>query len=125
MALFHSSASTTRVRCMDEIAGFLAGPRARGAFLLKAVMEPPWSLSIEDQAPLSVVVMVSGSAWIGHGEQQRWLGPGDLALIRGPEPYVFADSPASPVQVRILPGQLCVTPAGESVSAELALGLRA
>ncbi len=111
---------------MDEIAGFLAGPRARGAFVLRSVMAPPWSVRIEDEAPLSVVVMVGGEAWVvPDGGAPTRLGPGDVALLRGPDPYLFADSPTTPAQVRILPGQVCVSPDGESVSAEMALGVRA
>ena len=40
---------------MDAIAGLLDGPRAREAFLLRAVMDPPWSMRIRDEAPLTVV----------------------------------------------------------------------
>jgi AraC-like DNA-binding protein len=69
--------------------------------------------------------MVSGQAWVVHDGQESRLDAGDIALIRGPEHYRFADSPGTPTQVRILPGQVCVTPAGESVAADLALGLRA
>jgi AraC-like DNA-binding protein len=110
---------------MDEIGSFLDGPRARGAFLLKTVMDPPWCLSIEDQAPLSVIVLVGGEAWVVRGTERQRLVTGDVALVRGPQPYLFCDSPTTPVQVRIRPGQVCETPEGESVSAELALGLRA
>lgn len=113
---------------MDEIAGFLTGPRARGAFVLRSLMEPPWALSIEDEAPLAVVVMVSGHASVIHdgagpAREQR-LRAGDIALVRGPEHYRFADSATTPVQVRILPGQICQTPGGDSVAADLALGMR-
>jgi len=45
---------------MDPLAGLLDGPRARGAFLLKSVMTPPWSLRIEDEAPLTVMAQVRG-----------------------------------------------------------------
>ena len=109
---------------MDEISGFLSGPRARGAFVLRSGMAPPWALSIEDQAPLAVVVMVRGTAWVLRPGRERELKAGDIALIRGPEPYRFSDAPATPVQVRVRPGQRCETPEGDSVSASLALGLR-
>ncbi|NEW54022.1 AraC family transcriptional regulator, partial [Nocardia cyriacigeorgica] len=36
---------------MDALAGLLEGPRARGAFLMRSVLQPPWSLRIEDEAP--------------------------------------------------------------------------
>ncbi|WP_431306180.1 hypothetical protein [Mycobacterium hubeiense] len=29
--------------------------RARGAFVLRMMMDPPWSLRIEDDAPLSLI----------------------------------------------------------------------
>ena len=37
---------------MDALANLLDGPRARGAFLLRSVLTPPWSLRIADEAPL-------------------------------------------------------------------------
>ena len=49
---------------MDALAGLLDGPRARGAFLLRSIMDPPWSLRIEDEAPLSLVAMMRGDAWM-------------------------------------------------------------
>ena len=80
---------------MDALAGLLDGPRARGAFLLRSVLEPPWSLRIQDEAPLTLVAVVRGTAWVvpDDGEPVR-LGPGDVAIIRGPEPYTVADDPA-------------------------------
>ena len=47
---------------MDAVAGLLDGPRARGAFLLRSSMDPPWSLRIQDEAPLTLVAMVRGDA---------------------------------------------------------------
>ena len=49
---------------MDALVGFLNGPRARGAFLLRSVMDPPWSLRIRDEAPLTIAAVVRGTAWI-------------------------------------------------------------
>ena len=45
---------------MDALAGLLDGPRARGAFLLRSSMDPPWSLRIQDEAPLTLVAVVRG-----------------------------------------------------------------
>lgn len=36
---------------MDVLEALLDGPRARGAFLLNAQLDPPWSIRIEDGAP--------------------------------------------------------------------------
>ncbi|HEX5618911.1 MAG TPA: cupin domain-containing protein, partial [Solirubrobacteraceae bacterium] len=70
---------------MDAVAGLLDGPRARGAFLLRSSMDPPWSLRIQDEAPLTLVAMVRGDAWIvpDSAEAVR-LGCDDVAIVRGP-----------------------------------------
>ena len=110
---------------MDALAGFLDGPRARGAFHLRATMEPPWSIRVVDEAPLALIAVGAGEAWVtaDRGEGTR-LGPGDLVLARGPEPYEVSDGPDTRPQVVIHPGQHCRTPAGEDVSAPMALGVR-
>ncbi|MGW7441567.1 AraC family transcriptional regulator [Streptomyces sp. NPDC054849] len=112
---------------MDMLTGLLEGPKARGAFLLKSVFDPPWSLRIEDRAPLSVVTMVAGSAWLlpdGEGAEPVRIRPGDVAVVRGPDPYTVADAPDTPVQVTVGPDQRCSTPTGEDVSESMALGVR-
>src|SRR3954470_18971978 len=93
---------------MDAVAALLDGPRAREAFLLRSSMDPPWSLRIQDEAPLTVLSVVRGVAWVTpeHGEPAR-IGAGDVALMRGPDPYTVADDPATRPQVAILPGQVC------------------
>ncbi|MFG2713501.1 AraC family transcriptional regulator [Streptomyces goshikiensis] len=110
---------------MDTLTGLLEGPKARGAFLLKAVYNPPWAVRIEDRAPLSVATMVHGSSWVlpDGGEPVR-ISPGDVAVIRGPEPYTIGDAPDTPVQIRVDPEQRCTTEAGEDVSESMALGVR-
>ncbi|MEU1806384.1 AraC family transcriptional regulator [Streptomyces sp. NPDC019937] len=110
---------------MDALAHLLDGPRAREAFLLRAVMEPPWSVRIEDRAPLCVMTMARGEAWVvpGAGEPRR-LGPGDVAVVRGPDPYTVADSPDTPPQAWILPGEECRTADGRDLAEAMALGVR-
>ncbi len=49
---------------MDALAGLLDGPRARGAFLLRGLPDPPWCLRIEDEAPLSLTAVARGHAQI-------------------------------------------------------------
>jgi AraC-like DNA-binding protein len=110
---------------MDEVAGLLDGPRARDAFLLRSSMDPPWSLRIEDGAPLTVVAIVRGEAWLipDDGEAVP-LRRGDVAIARGPDPYTVADDPATPPQVVIRPGQVCTTPAGDKPEQMRDLGVR-
>ncbi|MFD7715041.1 AraC family transcriptional regulator [Streptomyces sp. NPDC059814] len=111
---------------MDALAGLLDGPRARGAFLLRMVMEPPWSVRIEDRAPLCLMSMTAGEAWIVPAEDAEpvLLRPGDLAIARGPEPYTVAGLPGTAPQSRIGPGGTCTTLRGEPLSQSMHLGVR-
>jgi AraC-like DNA-binding protein len=110
---------------MDAFVGLLDGPRARGAFLLRAMMNPPWSVRIQDQAPVSLSAMMRGDAWVVFdGDEPVHVGPGDVAITRGPDPYVFADDPATPPHVVIHPGQHCTTPDGEDLAQAMDLGVR-
>ncbi|WP_219471908.1 AraC family transcriptional regulator, partial [Nonomuraea rhizosphaerae] len=110
---------------MDQLAALLDGPRARGAFMLRSLLDPPWSLRIQDEAPLTLVVIVRGEAWVvpDQGANTR-LKPQDIAIIRGPEPYTVADDPATPPQIVIHPGQRCSTPDGGTVYQAMDLGVR-
>ena len=110
---------------MDALKALMDGPKARGAFLLRSVFNPPWSLGIEDRAPLSVVAMVRGRAWVSTSRNDpALLGPGDIAVIRGPDPYTLADVPDSPPQITIGPDQRCTTTGGEDVTDSMSLSLR-
>jgi AraC-like DNA-binding protein len=110
---------------MDAVAALLDGPRAHDAFLLRAVMDPPWSMRIQDEAPVTVMAMVSGTAWVlpDDGEPQA-LGPGDVAVMRGPSPYTVADDPATTPDIVIHPGQRCETLDGRPLVQEMDLGVR-
>ncbi len=105
--------------------GLLDGVRARGAFVLRMMMDPPWSMSIRDEAPLTLICQTHGSAAIvGESSGIVRLGPGDVALTRGTEHYVFADDPATTPMVVIHPGQRCATLSGEDLRFEMSLGVR-
>ncbi len=110
---------------MDALTDFLDGPRARGAFLLRSILNPPWSLRIQDRAPLALTAMVRGEAWVVLDDAAPVrLGPGDVAIILGPDPYTVADDPATPPDVVIHPGQHCTTLDGRSLAQEMHLGVR-
>ena len=122
-ATIHSSAS--RLLAVDALAGLLEGPRARGAFLLRSLLDPPWGLRIQDGAPLTLVAVVRGDAWVVRDDGEHVLmRPGDVAIIRGPDPYTVADDPATPADIVIHPGQRSTTRAGEELCAEMDLGVR-
>jgi AraC-like DNA-binding protein len=118
---------------MDALADLLDGPRARGAFLLRATMSPPWCVRCADEAPLSLVAMVREHAWVFPGGEAgagpgTWepvrVGPGDIVIARGPDAYTVAGDPGTPVQVIINPGQRCAAPDGRSMTGEMTLGVR-
>ena len=110
---------------MDALAGLLEGPRARGAFMIRACFEPPWCIRVEDRAPLTVMLMIRGEAWItpDAGEPVR-LRAGDLAIARGPDPYTCADDPGTEPQAVILPGAECHYPDGRALNGSMDLGVR-
>jgi AraC-like DNA-binding protein len=110
---------------VDAIAGLLDGPRARRAFLLCCTMDPPWALHIRDEAPLSLVAMLRGSAcFVIDGNEPNWLDAGDVAILLGPDHYLFADDPTTPPQAIIHPGQLCTTPDGREIPQMRSFGVR-
>jgi AraC-like DNA-binding protein len=110
---------------VDAVVGLLDGVRARGAFVLRMMMDPPWSMSIRDEAPLTLICQTHGSATIvGESSGTVRLRQGDVALTRGTEQYVFADDPATTPMVVIHPGQRCTTLSGEDLRFEMSLGVR-
>ncbi|RKS73651.1 AraC family transcriptional regulator [Actinomadura pelletieri DSM 43383] len=111
---------------MDALTDLLDGPRARGAFMIRSTLAPPWAIRIQDEAPLTLLSMVRDDAWLlpDGGEPER-VSPGDMVIFRGPDPYTVADDPATEPQIVIHPGQRCTTPDGTSLSEAMDLGVRA
>ncbi|WP_220729798.1 AraC family transcriptional regulator [Streptomyces radicis] len=74
-------------------------------------------------AQLSLVTMVRGRAWLvppGDGEEPFPLGPGDLAIVRGPAPFTVADDPATPPRRLVTTADHCE----EAANGMAALGPR-
>ncbi|WP_280363971.1 AraC family transcriptional regulator [Nocardia wallacei] len=132
---------------MDPLESLLEGPRARGALVMRSLLDPPWSLRVRDESPLTVVALVRGGGWVlpdphsGAGSAEsaqlgrvgfpgtgttapRQLREGDVAIIRGPDHYTVADDPATAPQVYINPGQITTTPEGEVLCEVWNLGVR-
>jgi AraC-like DNA-binding protein len=110
---------------VDAVVGLLDGVRARGAFVLRMSMDPPWALAIRDDAPLTVICQTHGDAVVvGDDSGTTWLHPGDVALTRGTQHYRYADGPATDPTVVIHPGQRCTTVDGRDLRMELSVGVR-
>ena len=111
---------------MDPLSAVLAGPNARGAFVLRCSLEPPWALRIEDRAPLTVLALVRGQAYVlpSDGSPPALLRAGDVAVVRGTADYTVADDPSTAPQVRIEPGQVCVPLAGTDTPPMTDVGVR-
>ena len=109
---------------MGALDNLISGPRAQDAFLLRMAMEPPWSLSVEDEAPLTIMAQLSGHAWIVVGDEQVRLEPGDLSIVKGPDHYLVADEPGRPASIVVDPDQQCRALDGRSLVDEMLLGVR-
>ena len=110
---------------MDALGGLLDGVRARGAFVLRLSLDPPWSMRIQDDAPLTLVCMTQGNAVIVTDSGGSFhLGPGDVAVARGVEHYLFADGALTAPQVVVHPGNRCTTLHGEDLRFEMSVGVR-
>jgi AraC-like DNA-binding protein len=93
--------------------------------LLRSMLDPPWSLRIQDEAPLAVVAIVDGEAWVLPDDADAApLRAGDIAITRGPDPYTLADGPATPPQAVIHPGERCTTPEGDELTEITHFGVR-
>lgn len=93
--------------------------------MIRALLEPPWSVRVVDRAPLSIVALASGSAWVTYDDAEPVrVGEGEIAIMRGPDPYVFSDDPATAPQAVIHAGGRCETPDGQSLAEELEADVR-
>ena len=88
-------------------------------------LDPPWSMRIQDDAPLTLICVTHGSAVLvqASGVVHR-LTPGDIAVARGTEHYLFADDPDTEPQVVIRPGNRCTTLRGDDLRFEMSVGVR-
>lgn len=91
---------------------------------MKAIFTPPWSLRIEDRAPLSIIIVLHGTAIFTGAQGPVPVAAGDIVLARGPTPYTLADASDTPSQIRILPDQVCVDPMGHLLHQPMNLGVR-
>jgi AraC-like DNA-binding protein len=121
-----SSADAANLIRVDVLEALLDGPRARGAFLLRALLDPPWSLRIEDEAPLTVLAVLRGEAWLcPDGQPSLRMETGQVAIVRGPDHYTVADRPTTAPEVVVYPGGRCTSSDdGRALWDEWSLGIR-
>jgi AraC-like DNA-binding protein len=109
---------------MDALAGLLDGVRARGAFVLRLSLDPPWSMRIQDRA-LTLICQTAGTSVVrADGGDEFHLAAGDIALASGACDYVFACSAGVTPQLVIHPGQRCTTLRGDDMRFALSVGVR-
>lgn len=90
-------------------------------------MDEPWAVRLEDQAPLSLTAVARGHTWVrpdGPDAEPVLLEAGDVVVWVGTDPWTLGGDPTSQPLARILPGQVCLTPDGRPLEAELRQGVR-
>ncbi|UGT67357.1 AraC family transcriptional regulator [Nocardia gipuzkoensis] len=99
---------------MDAVSELLADVRARGAVFRQTIVRPPWALRMASGAPLALVTMLHGRAWIVPDQHEPVpIGVGDIAVIRGDAPYTVADHPATTPALVVTSADYC--PGAEGV----------
>jgi len=121
---------------MDVLGGLLDGVRARGAFVLRLSLDPPWSMRIQDDAPLTLICVTHGdTVLVSDAGETLVVRPGDVAVAKGVGAsgatgkdagahYLFADDAGTEPQVIIHPGNRCTTLRGEDLRFAMSVGVR-
>lgn len=111
---------------MDALSSLFRGPRAQGAFVLRMVMEAPWSVEVRDEAPLTIAAVLSGSLRVQSVAEAspHDLGPGHVAILRGPDHYRMVEGAEGEPEIVVYPGQRCEDRQGRSLEAPLMQGVR-
>jgi AraC-like DNA-binding protein len=109
----------------SDLTTLLNTARARGAFAIRSIFDPPWSWRIADGSPLTVLVVGRGRAWVvpDDGEPVE-LKAGDVAIVRDFGPYTVAHDPLTRPTLVIEPGPTCKTILGHDVPDEMHLDVR-
>jgi AraC-like DNA-binding protein len=80
---------------MDPLSDMLSGIRAEGAAVRQASLEPPWTITFTDGAPLTMLTVMGGEGSLVLADGTAFaMGAGDTALVRGPVPFRLTDRAA-------------------------------
>ncbi|WP_020384912.1 AraC family transcriptional regulator [Kribbella catacumbae] len=88
---------------MDPLDELLYAVRANGSVLGTPALSADSALRFTDGAALTLCAPLRGEGWLLVNGETVHLKPGDTAIVRGPEPFVFTtslDTTAEPVDVR-------------------------
>ncbi|WP_100446545.1 AraC family transcriptional regulator [Glycomyces xiaoerkulensis] len=81
---------------MDPLSELLGGIRAEGAVISEALLEAPWTIRFEDEAPLTMLTFARGGATLLTADgTETEVSAGQTAVVRGPKPFLLADAPDS------------------------------
>ncbi|MDC0718487.1 AraC family transcriptional regulator [Nannocystis bainbridge] len=83
---------------IDPLSDVLKAVRLRSRLFCQSTMRAPWGFRVEGRSPASFNMVVDGCARLelkGVAEPLS-LGPGDLAIVPGGNPYTVNDGPGSP-----------------------------
>jgi AraC-like DNA-binding protein len=100
---------------VDPFDDLLRGVRADGAVFGRSVLSPPWALTFDGGACLTLCAPVRGEGWIlkGTGEKPRLIRQGEVAIVSGSEPFVVADEPAPASRSVKLGNARCINTEGD------------
>ncbi|PZF80467.1 AraC family transcriptional regulator [Jiangella anatolica] len=81
---------------MDALTELLDGVRARGALVGRTVLGPRWPVRFAMDAELTLLAVVQGTTWVTPPDGDPVpVGAGDVAVLRGPEPFTVAVDPSA------------------------------
>ncbi|WP_026877906.1 AraC family transcriptional regulator [Jiangella gansuensis] len=104
----------------DALSNLLAQVRPHGALFETSTLTPPWSLRFEERSPLTLLTMLSGSAWITlDGAAPVPIGPRDVVLVVGATPYTVSDQPGTEPGIVIHGSDVCTSPDGRPLADDL------
>jgi AraC-like DNA-binding protein len=104
---------------VDVLSDLLDRARPRTASVHQLIQRPPWALGFAEAPPLTVVATLHGRAFVRReGSTPVGLGPGDIALVRGPDGHTIADQLATRPQVEIRGGRKHLLERGAAAARE-------
>ncbi|WP_225728569.1 MULTISPECIES: AraC family transcriptional regulator [unclassified Nocardia] len=100
---------------MDPFDDLLRSVRADGAIFGKPVLSAPFALRFTEGAALTLCVPLRGSGWLVTADQRQRIEVGEVAIVRGPDPFVFTDDPDRGDEPTDIAGWAAEQPTGDTV----------